>query len=114
MSEQKTHAELIADLRHWGNKHRGYIRPDGFGGYESVNIGPDYKLLAIADSLEAAHKREVSIAEDSSVVGDMEKLSEAIGNIKGLARTIYSTSEKGSSHEDLAEKIVELANDLAY
>ena len=30
--------------------------------------------------------------------------------VKKLARTIYSTSEKGSHHEDLADKIVEIAN----
>lgn len=38
------------------------------------------------------------------------KLREALKQAKEIARTIYSTSDKGSSHEDLAGKIVELAN----
>lgn len=38
------------------------------------------------------------------------KLRESMAQVKELARTIYSTSEKGSHHEDLADKIVEIAN----
>lgn len=38
------------------------------------------------------------------------KLRESMAQVKEIARTIYSTSDKGSHHEDLAEKIVELAN----
>ena len=38
------------------------------------------------------------------------KLREALGQAKEIARTIYSTSDKGSSHEDLSEKLVEIAN----
>lgn len=38
------------------------------------------------------------------------KLREALERAKDIARTIYSTSEMGSHHEDLADKIVELAN----
>ena len=82
-----------------------------------------------ADRLEAAHRREVREAEDlfrkslkkqedtlrdqyEALVGfsNRAKLREALESVKELARTIYSTSDKGSSHEDLAEKIVELAN----
>ena len=38
------------------------------------------------------------------------KLREALRQAKEIARTIYSTSDKGSSHEDLAEKLVEITN----
>lgn len=38
------------------------------------------------------------------------KLRESMAQVKEIARTIYSTSEKGSHHEDLADKIVEIAN----
>ena len=38
------------------------------------------------------------------------KIRAALEQAKDIARTIYSTSETGSPHEDLAEKIVELAN----
>ena len=38
------------------------------------------------------------------------KIRVALEQAKEIARTIYSTSETGSPHEDLAEKIVELAN----
>ncbi len=38
------------------------------------------------------------------------KLRESMVQVKEIARTIYSTSETGSPHEDLAEKIVELAH----
>ena len=37
-------------------------------------------------------------------------LRESMAQVKEIARTIYSTSETGSPHEDLAEKIVELAH----
>lgn len=37
-------------------------------------------------------------------------LREALERAKEIARTIYSTSETGSPHEDLAEKIVEIAH----
>ena len=43
-------------------------------------------------------------------MGTNNKIRTALEQVKEIARTIYSTSEKGSSHEDLAEKIVELAN----
>lgn len=39
------------------------------------------------------------------------KLRESMVQVKEIARTIYSTSETGSPHEDLAEKIVEIAHD---
>lgn len=38
------------------------------------------------------------------------KLREALKQAKEIARTIYSTSDKGSFHEELAEKIVEIAH----
>lgn len=38
------------------------------------------------------------------------KIRVALEQAKEIARTIYSTSETGSPHEDLAEKIVELAH----
>lgn len=38
------------------------------------------------------------------------KIRDALEQAKEIARTIYSTSETGSPHEDLAEKIVELAH----
>ena len=38
------------------------------------------------------------------------KIRAALEQAKEIARTIYSTSETGSPHEDLAEKIVELAH----
>ena len=38
------------------------------------------------------------------------KIRAALEQAKEIARTIYSTSETGSPHEDLAEKIVEIAN----
>lgn len=41
--------------------------------------------------------------------GDTAKLREALEEIRGLARTIYSCCGKGSANEDLAEKIVDIA-----
>lgn len=38
------------------------------------------------------------------------QLREALKQAKEIARTIYSTSDKGSPHEDLAEKIVEIVS----
>lgn len=38
------------------------------------------------------------------------KIRAALEQAKEIARTIYSTSETGSPHEDLAERIVELAH----
>ena len=38
------------------------------------------------------------------------KIRAALEQAKDIARTIYSTSETGSPHEDLAEKIVEIAH----
>ena len=84
MSEQKKHAELIAELRQFANAHREYLRPDGYGGYETVNLGPNKRLLALADAMEAAHKREIDEAEWRGHHAAMKSVSEVIEKIGPL------------------------------
>ena len=53
----------------------GYLTsPDGYGEYETITIDRDEYLLAIADQLDAAHKREITILRDAlaEVVASIE------------------------------------------
>ena len=68
MSEQKTHADIIAEYRSDADE----TEEKGF--YEKSTC----YIRKLLDRLEAAHKREVATTENSSAVGDAAKLREAV------------------------------------
>lgn len=94
MDKHETTADVIAAMR-----------DEGRTGESSCLEWVGAKMRDYADRFEAAHKRESGVAVTGS-----NQLREALWQAKEIARTIYSTSDKGSSHEDLSEKLVEIAN----
>ena len=54
--------DIVRKMRKKSKKTRSFIRPDGYGGYETVEY-KDTRFADFADRIEAAVKREVGVAK---------------------------------------------------